>query len=306
MLLRQAAVGGAAIGIGPRGARAAVLRWSDWTWDPLIIAGLGATVLAWWWVARRFRPRRWQPFFFWAGMIGLVAALLSPIHAGAGYLFTIHMVQHMLLTLVAPALLALAIPPAFVGWLYHQPGLARVLHAVWSPLPALLLFNGVLVFWHVPAAYDATLAHAWVHAAEHLSFVAAGVVFWGVIASPAPRLVRASYGLRLALVVAADLINFLVGFTLAFAGRPFYLHYTVVPRLWGLSPLDDLRLGGAVMWAMGQMMYAIPVLILLSVLLRREGQGSSPSVAAAASDGAGHLPGRAGETPIHPMPSPHP
>jgi hypothetical protein len=61
------------------------------------------------------------------------------------------------------------------------------------------------------------------------------------------------------------------------------------------------------MWAMGQMMYAIPVLILLSVLLRREGaQGSSPSIAAAASDGAGHLPGRAGESPIRSMPSPHP
>jgi len=251
-------------------AGAAVLRWSDWDWDPMILAGLGATVLAWWWVSRRFRPRRWQPLFFWLGMLGLVVALLSPIHTGSGYLFTIHMVQHMLLTLVAPPLLALAVPPAFLGWLYRRPGPARVLHAVWSPLPALVLFNGVLVFWHLPFAYDATLASRWVHALEHLSFVAAGLVFWGVIASPAPRLVRASFGLRLGLVVVADLVNFLVGFALAFAGRPFYRHYTEVPRLWGLRPLDDLRLGGAVMWVMGQMMYAIPVLILLGVLLRRE------------------------------------
>ena len=254
----------------------------------MILAGLGATVLAWGWVSRRFRPRRWQSLFFWTGMLGLVAALLSPIHTGSGYLFTIHMAQHMLLMLVAPPLIALAIPPAFLGWLYRRPGPARVLHAVWSPLPALVLFNGALVFWHLPFAYDATLASGWVHALEHLSFVAAGMVFWGVIASPVPTLVRASFGLRLGLVVVADLVNFLVGFALAFAGRPFYRHYTEVPRLWGLSPLDDLRLGGAVMWVMGQMMYAIPVLILLSVLLRRE-------------EGPGPFPG---ESPIRSMPSP--
>jgi len=291
---------GGAFRIGPPASGSVPLRWSDWTWDPLIVVGLGATVLAWWWVARRFRLRRWQPVFFWAGMFGLVVALLSPIDAGSEYLFTIHMVQHMLLTLVVPPLLALAVPPALLGRLYQQPGIARVLRAVWSPLPALVLFNGVLIFWHLPFAYDATLDWAWVHAVEHLSFVLAGLVFWGVIASPAPKLVRASFGLRLGLVVAADLINFLVGFALAFAGRPFYRHYTQVPRLWGLSPLDDLHLGGGVMWVMGQMMYAIPVLILLSVLLRREdAPGSSPH-------GAGRLPGRPGESPVRSIPSPHP
>jgi putative membrane protein len=100
--------------------------------------------------------------------------------------------------------------------------------------------------------------------------LAAGLVFWGVIVSPVPKLVRASWGLRLAMVVAADIVNFLVGFSLAFAGHPFYRHYVDAPRVWGLSPLDDLRLGGGVMWVMGQMMYAIPLLLLLSVFLRRE------------------------------------
>jgi cytochrome c oxidase assembly factor CtaG len=249
------------------------INWRTWNWDPLIGAALALTAFGFVWITRRFPPQRWQPVFFWSGMLALVLALMSPIDVGSEYLFTLHMVQHMLLLLVAPPLLALAVPPALLGRLYQIPRVARVLHAVWSPASALLLFNGVLVFWHLPFAYDATLAVRWVHIAEHLSFVGAGTVFWGVIVSPMPRLVRASFGLRLVLVVVADLVNFLVGFALAFADRPFYLHYTQVPRLWGLTPLNDLRLGGGVMWVMGQMMYAIPVLILLNVLLRREGAG---------------------------------
>ena len=264
--------GGTTVGGTTRGAPP-TLTWRDWTWDPLIGAGLALTALGFLWAARRFPPRPWQVVYFWSGLLALAIALLSPIDAGSGYLFTMHMAQHMLLLLVASALLALAVPAALVGRLYQIPRAARVLHAIWSPLPAFLLFNGVLVCWHIPFAYDATLASRWVHTVEHLSFVGAGMVFWGVIVSPTPKLVRASFGLRLGLVVAADLINFLVGFALAFAGRPFYLHYTQVPRLWGLTPLDDLRLGGGVMWVMGQMMYAIPVLILLNVLLRREGAG---------------------------------
>lgn len=273
-------------GSAPRGAVSpatpASVTWRDWNWDPGVLAVLALSVTGYLWIARCFPPRRWQAVYFSAGAISLVAALVSPIDAGAQLLFTIHMVQHMLLLLVAAPLFALAVPPAFLGRLYGIPPIARVLHAVWSPLPAVVLFNGVLVFWHLPFAYDATLAVRWVHALEHLSFLAAGLVFWGVIVSPVPKLVRASWGVRLALVVAADLVNFLVGFALAFAGRPFYEHYIGVPRLWGLSPVDDLRLGGGVMWVMGQMMYAVPLLLLISVFLRREDtRGSRPNPAAA-------------------------
>jgi len=249
----------------------AVLRWSDWTWDPPIVMGLALSAALYLRAERRFPPRGRQPLYFWAGLLTLALALLSPLDRGAAYLFTLHMAQHMLLLLVAPPLLALGTPPGVLGWLYQRPPLWRVLRTAWSPIPAFLAFNGVLVFWHLPFAYDATLRYAWVHAVEHLSFIAAGLMFWGVIVSPAPKLVRAPLGLRFGLVVAADVINFLVGFTLVFAGRPLYRAYTEVPRLWGLTPQADLQLGGALMWTMGQMMYAIPVLILLNVLLRREG-----------------------------------
>jgi cytochrome c oxidase assembly factor CtaG len=249
----------------------ASLHWTNWSTDPFVLATLAASAGAYLAIARRFRPRRGQAVAFWAGELTLVLALLSPLDAGAAYLFTLHMFQHMLLMLVAAALFALAVPPGLIGWAYSRPPVRRILRALWAPVPAFVLFNGALLAWHIPAAYDATLRIPWIHALEHVSFVVTGVIFWGVIVSPAPALVRAPLGMRFALLIGADIINFVLGFALTFAGHPFYSAYTAVPRLWGLSPLDDLRLGGVLMWVMGQMMYLIPVLILLNVILWRDG-----------------------------------
>jgi len=247
------------------------LRWTDWNADPAVLAGLVLAALVYARLAHRFPARGRQAAYFWAGLLVAALALLSPLDTGANYLFTLHMAQHMLLLLVAPALMALAVPPSLLGWVYQRPALRRVFRALWAAIPAFVLFNGILLFWHIPAAYDATLRAPWVHAAEHATFVAAGLVFWGVIVSPAPVFVRAPLGLRLALLVGADIVNFVLGFALTFAGRPFYLPYALAPRLWGLTPLEDLKLGGALMWVMGQMMYAVPVLILINVILWRDG-----------------------------------
>jgi cytochrome c oxidase assembly factor CtaG len=232
------------------------------------VAGLVLTAVLYVWALKRFPARRRQPLFFAAGLAALVAALLSPIHTGAGYLFTLHMFQHMLLMLVAPPLLALALPPGMLGWVYRHRTLRAAYRTVWSPVTASVLYNGVLLVWHLPAAYDATLRSPLVHAVEHASFVAAGLVFWGVLAAPSPQ--QASVGVRLVMVVGADVVNFALGSFFTFAEHPLYLPYTFVPRLWGLSPVDDLRLGGVLMWVVGQMMYAVPVLLLLYWLLWRE------------------------------------
>jgi len=236
----------------------------------MVLGALTAGALAYVWIAARFPPRGRQAWYFVAGLLVLVLALLSPLDRGAQYLFTLHMLQHMLLLLVAPPLLALSVPPTLLGWVFRRPALRRVLRTVWRPIPAFVLYNGVLLVWHLPAAYDATLRSPWLHAMEHATFVAVGLIFWGVIVAPGPALVRASYGLRLALLLGADVVNFALGFALAFAGRPFYTGYVAVERLWGLSPLEDLKLGGALMWVMGQMMYAIPMLILINVILWRD------------------------------------
>jgi putative membrane protein len=267
------------------------LRWTDWPFDPLIIAALAASCAGYLALSRRFPPRGRQAQAFWGGEAALVIALLSPLDAGAAYSFTLHMLQHMLLMLVAGALFALAAPPGLIGWAYSRPPVRRVLRALWAPVPAFVIFNGTLLAWHIPAAYDTTLRVPWVHAAEHITFLVAGVIFWGVIVSPAPALVRAAFGVRFALLIGADIVNFALGFTLTFAGHPFYPAYTAVPRLWGLPALDDLRLGGVLMWVMGQMMYLIPVLLLLNVILWRDTRSTGPGRRPAGARDAAGMPG---------------
>ncbi len=236
----------------------------------MVLGALVAGALAYLWIVTRFPPRGRQAWYFAGGYAVLALALLSPLDRGATYLFTLHMLQHMLLLLAAPPLLALSVPPTLLGWVFQRPVLRRILRALWRPVPALVLYNGTLLAWHLPAAYDATLRSPWIHAAEHASFVVVGLIFWGVIVAPAPALVRASYGVRLALLLASDVVNFILGFALAFAGHPFYAGYVTPERLWGLTPLEDLKLGGALMWVMGQMMYAVPTLILINVILWRD------------------------------------
>ncbi|HLW60602.1 MAG TPA: cytochrome c oxidase assembly protein [bacterium] len=246
------------------------LRLTDWDWNPTSVAGLWLTAAAYLWVLHRFRVGRRQQLYFWAGFSTLVVALLSPVHTGAPYSFTLHMVQHMLLMMVAPPLLVLGVPSGVVGWLHRRPSLWHAYRALWSPVPAFVLYNGVLLLWHSPAAYIATLEAPWIHAAEHASFVAVGLVFWGVIVSPAPTLVQADLGVRITMLFGTEVVNFLLGLALAFSDRVFYWPYTVVPHLWGLSALQDQKLGGSLMWVMGQMMYVIPLLILIAWFLGRE------------------------------------
>ncbi|HXX38663.1 MAG TPA: cytochrome c oxidase assembly protein [bacterium] len=265
------------------------LRWTDWFWDPMTMAALALTAVSYLWILQRFPRQAAHAGSFWAGFLVLVIALLSPIHTGAAYLFWLHMVQHMLLMIVVPPLIVLGMPTGALGWVYRRRGLRRLHRFVWSPGVATILYNGVFLLWHVPAMYDATLWSVWIHTIEHASFVAVGLVFWGVVAFPGAR--RPALGWRFVMLMASNVVDFLVGLTFAFSNRPFYLPYTHVPRLWGFTPLADQRLGGLVMWVGGQMMYTVPMLALLYWWILRDPGGSISSgpvplgIAAGGGDG---------------------
>jgi len=255
------------------------LRWTDWYWDPTIAGTLALTAMLYLWLLRQFPPRGRQTRYFWLGFLTLVIALLSPLHTGAAYLFWLHMTQHMLLTIVAPPLLVLGMPPGLLGWVYKRRVPRSIHRVVWSPVVATVLYNGVFVAWHLPAWYDATLRSVWIHAVEHASFVIVGLIFWGVVAFPGSR--RPSLASRMVMLVVANIISFLVGLTLTFAGHPFYTPYTQTPRLWGFTPLEDQQIGGLIMWVGGQLAYLVPILALLYWFLWRDRvRDSAPSEAA--------------------------
>jgi cytochrome c oxidase assembly factor CtaG len=251
-------------------AQAATLRWTDWQIDPLIVVGLMGTAIGWRWVTLRFAARPRQAVFGWSALVILALSLLSPLERGAGLSFTLHMAQHIILMMIVTPLLALGTPPAFLGWLRRRSVVGQIIKAIWAPTPAFLLYHTAVFLWHLPVLYDAALRSEGVHLLQHATFVGGGLAFWGVVVTPEPRVVGATMGHRLVMVLGANVLGWVLAFVLVMAERPLYLAYLIPGGLWGMSALLDLRLGGAVMWVVGNIIYGVVLLLLLIALLNRE------------------------------------
>jgi putative membrane protein len=213
----------------------------------------------------------WRTALFFLGLAALLAALASPIDSYASVSFTVHMVQHMLLTVVAPPLLMLGAPirpllrglPAVVRAVVVRP-LARahvvraLVHLLRHPLVAAALYVGGLYAWHVPAPYDAALADARVHVLEHAWFFFSALLFWGVVIDPEPFRATLGYGARLPyLLVMGAAQNTVLGGILAFTTRPLYTAYAGLSDtgLFGFDQVTDQRVGGAIMWVAGDFVF---------------------------------------------------
>jgi len=167
-----------------------------------------------------------------AGSAALAAAAVSPLaELGEDKLFSAHMIQHLLLGDIAPLLLVLA-----AG---RRAALVR-------PLVALLAWCAVLALWHVPGLYDAALENEAVHQLQHVCFFAAGFLLWGAVLEG-----RASLGWKIGAVVGVGLAGTALGNVFLWANDVVYERYATAPRAWGLSPLADQELGGAIMLAEG-------------------------------------------------------
>ena len=202
--------------------------------------------------------RRTRGIALAAGALGVVlVAALSPLAAlGEEKLFSAHMIQHLLLGDIAPLLLALALS-----------GRAGILH----PFAALAGWCVALALWHVPRLYDAALDSDWVHQLQHLTFFLAGLVLWGAILAE-----RSSLAARVGAVAGVGLAGLVLGNVFLWAGHVIYAPYAAAPRAWGLSPLADQQLGGAIMLAEGA---AVTIVVLAWLLLRAlaEPSGAEPA-----------------------------
>ncbi|MBI4641615.1 MAG: cytochrome c oxidase assembly protein [Candidatus Tectomicrobia bacterium] len=253
----------------------------------LVVAVLASTCTAGWWrlrnKGRRDTGRRWQLILYLTGLVVVCLALLSPIDHFATELFTMHMVQHLLLTMIAAPLLLLANPLPIFLWglpqrIRHRIGrlLSRdavVRQGVWvlTSMPvAWLVFVVNLWAWHHPAAYQAALQNNLIHDLQHLTFFGTALLFWWPIINPAPKLHGRIYpGFQIVYLIAATGQNTLLGALIALPERVLYPFYAAVPRLWGLSPLDDQAFAGGIMWVMGHM-YLLPILLVIARALGDE------------------------------------
>lgn len=248
--------------------------WLRWNFDPVLWLGIALLVGAYFYALGPLRRRyRWSESvdsakvgYFLAGTVIFAAALVSPLDAlGDNYLFSAHMIQHMLISVVAPPLWLLGMPEWMVAPLFRSRVVVRIARVVTHPIVAFGLFNGMLWLWHAPALYDATLTHEGLHVLEHLIFTATGVLFWWPVLSPARVLPRISPGFGILYLFLGCQPMVALGALLTFAAQPLYHPYVVAPHIWGSTPLGDQQLGGLIMWLPTN----IPYLLGLSVLFFR-------------------------------------
>ena len=224
-----------------------------WPFDPSVYAGLAVLFLGHAWLARASEDAETKhTLYFISGVAVLWVALETPIDTISDrYLDSVHMFQHVLLGFVAPPLLLLGLSPRMAG------RLARVgaVRAVTEPVPAQVIAAAVMVLWHIPALYDATLRSESLHIAEHLTFIAAGVVlYWPVLKDTSTHSRwQLSPGLKLVYLLAATIPQDGVALALLFSREPFYPFYVHVPRLIAsITPVIDQTLAGAVLMTLGK------------------------------------------------------
>jgi putative membrane protein len=224
--------------------------WSHWHLDPLIVAGLVATVTAYALVTRgRGFGRRDASFY--AAMVVLALALLSPVDTVASILFSVHMVQHLLLMLVVAPLIAYARP-----WeIAFKPGPLK------GEAAAVVVANVVgLWAWHLPAPYEAALRNDLLHGLEHGTFLVIGVILWK-LAFDAPRQLR--FGSAIAAFFVTALQSAALGAVLFLAAAPLYDVHVEPAYRWGIEPLHDQQLAGALMWVPPGFAYLATMIVLV-------------------------------------------
>jgi cytochrome c oxidase assembly factor CtaG len=210
----------------------------------------------------------------------LVVAIDWPVDTYADRLFWVHMVQHVLLTMVAPPLLLLGRPWPRVARPLPRAArrrLAKGLHAcriVAAPLAAFVLFNGTLLAWHLPVLFDLTLRNAAVHDLEHALFFVTALLFWTHLV-PTSRRPRLGAAQRVAYGVGAILVSWVLAVVLGFASHPLYGQYAALAhRPGGISALADQQLAAGIMWVPAAIPFTIAVLVAAYTLLEPTGKAA--------------------------------
>ena len=234
-----------------------------WPFDLTVYAGLVVLFFGHAWLANQVTDAgRRHTVFLLAGLFTVWLALETPIDTISDrYLDSVHMFQHVLLGFIAPPLMLLGLSPRMAGRLMR----VAALRAVTEPVPAQVIAAAVMVLWHIPAFYDATLRSESLHIAEHLTFIAAGLVlYWPVLRdTSAHSRWQLSAGLKLLHLLVATIPQDGVALALLFSRQPFYEYYVHVPRLVdSITPVIDQTLAGAVLMVLGKATMAVAGLVV--------------------------------------------
>ncbi len=191
---------------------------------------------------------RFQISTFYAGLLAMWVASDWPIHDLAEkYFFWVHMVQHTSYAIIAAPLFLMGTPTWLARWILSPRWLLRTVRYLSRLIPATLLFNAVVIFTHIPAVVDASLHNGLLHFGLHTLLLLSSLIVWMPLLSPLPEVPRLQPLVRMLFLFLQSIVPTVPASFLTFGDHPLYKFYETVPRLWGISALDDMRFAGLIM-----------------------------------------------------------
>ena len=250
--------------------------WDSWNWEPTVVAG--AFIICGFYAYFSLRQPGGVDWFrglsFYTGAAAMFLALVSPLHAGADRLLSLHMLQHVVLTTIGPPLVVLGLTPAMVAPLGRPGFLSNVARVVANPLVAAVAFTVNMWFWHTPPIYEEAVSNVAVHATMHVAFMASGILYWWPVIQAVPA--RLTEGGRLLYLFATGMPMGFLALLLIATNTVIYSHYESTPRLLGLSPIEDQQVAGVIMGAIGELAGFIAISLLFFRYIDHEGMADTP------------------------------
>ena len=256
-----------------------------WHTEPLLLLSL---ILVGWLYALGIGPFRHyfaqkQPYpllkgvAFYSGLIFLYLAVGSPVdQLGEDFLFSVHMIQHMLLIYVSPPLFLVGLPHWLIDPLFKKISIRRIFHFLTHPVSAGILFSLLFALWHIPVLYEAALRDKAIHVLEHYLIFFPALLMWWPILSPSRILPPRNYGVRILYIFLLMVAQLPVFGALTLSQEVIYPTYEFAPRIIDITPLQDQILGGIIM-KVTNMLVSLIVLTASFIYWYRETESQSDS-----------------------------
>lgn len=239
------------------------LLFSAWDWEPSVVIGCAALLVLYFIYVRPLRIGR--SILFVTGVMVLLLDLVSPIDVlSDNYLFSVHMVQHLLFIFAVAPLFIWGLPPEFAGRMLARTAAGSAERILSKPAIAWSTGTLTLAIWHIPFLYNLALAHEEIHIVQHLLFLISAVIFWWPVLNPLPEL-RLSIGPTVLYLFSAAMFNSILGIIITFAPLgwyPAYVHprdelgiLSLIRNQWRISPAVDQQFGGLLMWVPAGLIY---------------------------------------------------
>ena len=248
----------------------AQIGWTNWTIHWSTVIGLVALGALYKWGAHHIQRqaaasgtevptlRAGQQIAFFSALLVIFVSLNGPLHDLSDvFLFSAHMVQHLLLSLLMPPLMLVGTPGWLLRPLLQYSAVNRIARALTRPIRCFIIFNVVIAAWHLPPLYNTAMEYHPVHIVQHLMFMSASVIMWWPFLSPLPELPRLAYPGQMLYCFLMVIPMSIVAIYIAMADHVLYPAYSIAPRVWGLTPMMDQQIGGLIMWVPGGLLFYV-------------------------------------------------